>query len=355
MIIMALDHVRDFFSSAHFDPTDLTQTTAPLFVTRWVTHFCAPVFCFLAGTGASLSKKPLAEQRRFLASRGLFLLLLELTVVHVGFMGPQYRVVPLITIWALGWSMVALAGLLYLPRAAITAVALAIVFGHNLLDAHHGGALFHVLHEPGPLALPLPIRVFVGYPILPWIGVMACGYAFGPILRSPRRRRWLVGLGAGATVLFVLVRLSNGYGDPQPWSAQPRALFTLFSFVNTTKYPPSIDYLLMTLGPSLLVLAALDGVRAGARNPVLIFGRVPMFYYIAHLYLIHIAQVVVMMVVLGHIAGVFSPAEHTYPSGGFGLVGVYAIWILAVAALYPACRWYAGLKQRSRHPLFSYL
>jgi uncharacterized membrane protein len=355
MIIMALDHVRDFFSSVQFDPTDLAKTTAPLFMTRWVTHFCAPVFCFLAGTGAFLSKRPLAEQRRFLFSRGLFLVVLELTVVHVGFFGPQYRFVPLITIWALGWSMVALGVLLYLPRAGVTAVGLAIIFLHNLLDAHHGGGLFRILHEPGPLEVPGPAKVFVGYPILPWIGVMACGYAFGPVLRSPHRRRWLFGLGSSAIALFVLMRLLNGYGDPQPWAGQPRAIFTLFSFVNTTKYPPSIDYLLMTLGPSLLALWALDSVRAGPRNPVLIFGRVPMFYYIAHLYLLQATQLAMMLLVFGHAPQTFNPRAPHEAGGGFGLVTVYAVWILAVAALYPACRWYAGLKQRSRHPLLSYI
>src|SRR5215210_7614762 len=263
MVIMALDHVRDFFHvyAKTFDPTDPSKTWTLLFFTRWATHFCAPTFVFLAGTGAFLSTrrgKTRPELARFLLTRGLWLVLLELTLVRFGwFFNFDYHVMIAQVIWAIGWSMVALAGLVFLPTRAVAAVGLALILLHNLLDGVSADSfgsfrwLWVVLHEQNVLALRPDVFVFVAYPLVPWVGVMALGYAFGSLLtlERERRRRLLLTIGGSAVVLFVVLRAANVYGDPTPWVSQARgAWFTLLSFLNTQKYPPSLLFLLMTLG-----------------------------------------------------------------------------------------------------------
>jgi uncharacterized membrane protein len=310
MVIMALDHVRDFFSHElfSFDPTNLEKTTFGFFFTRWITHFCAPVFCFLAGTGAFLSLtrgKSKHQVAYFLVTRGAWLVLLEVTVVGLSWtFNPATLVEPGGgVIWALGWSMIALAALIYLPLWALTTFAVVMIAGHNLLDplvpAQFGrlSGLWNVLHEGGPFRILPKTTFFVAYPLVPWIGVMAAGFAFGTIVNRERRerQRMTLWLGVGVTVAFLLLRAANVYGDPEAWSPHARgALFTFLSFLNLQKYPPSLLYLLMTLGPALIVLAIFD--RAGEpgrlQRPVLVFGRVPLFYYLLHLPLIHLLGLV---------------------------------------------------------------
>jgi uncharacterized membrane protein len=371
MVVMALDHVRDFFSNHPGDPADLAATTPGLFVTRWVTHFCAPVFVFLAGAGAYLAGargRSGPALARFLASRGLWLILIELTLVRWGwFFDLSYRVVVLQVIWAIGVSMLVLAGLVFLPVRAIAAFGVALIVGHDLLDRVHAadlGAwawLWRLLHERGAL-MPFGRVLNVIYPIVPWPGVMAVGYAFGTILVRPaaERRRLLLRLGAALTLAFVIVRAVNVYGDPRPWASQRWPLFTLLSFVACSKYPPSLDYLLMTLGPAIVFLGLVDGAAPRWARPFVTFGRVPFFFYVLHVPLLHGAAVAVGWALEGPAAGrgfihkIFLPdAEVTRI--GFSLPVVYLAWVLVVLALYPACRWFAGVKARSRAAWLSYL
>lgn len=375
MILMALDHVRDFFShdALFFEPTDLTKTDGALFLTRWITHFCAPIFFFLAGTGAFLSQargKSKRDLAWFLITRGLWLVFLELTVVRcLGWMfNFNYHVWLALVIWALGWSMVVLAGLIFLPRWAILAVAIAMIGGHNLLDSIRpetfGGFawLWKILHVPGDVAVASGIKLEVGYPLIPWIGVMAAGYLFGELVRSQRpvRRKQILSLGIALTVAFVVLRAINIYGDPQTWSAQSSVLFTLFSFLNCEKYPPSLLYLLMTLGPAIAFLGLIDGKPLPSFRPVIVFGRVPLFYYLLHIPLIHGLAVAFsyakygradyLLVVPPAFGGSIYPPDY-----GYGLAGVYSIWLLVIFLLYPACRWFADLKQKRRDVWLSYL
>lgn len=376
MIIMALDHTRDFVSreALIFEPTDLTQTNAALFLTRWITHFCAPVFCFLAGTGAFLSfdrGKTKADLARFLLSRGAWLVLLELTVVQFGW---TFRLDPSAlgggVIWSLGWSMIVLAALIFLPVRAVGVIGILMIAGHNLCDHIRPEAfgswswLWTFLHVMGPIPLGRGATFFIAYPLVPWAGVMAAGYAFGSLLKRERaqRRRLLLLLGIALTLLFVIVRALNVYGDPQPWSAQKSGWFTLFSFLNCAKYPPSLLFLLMTLGPAIIALALFDRALDRWAQPLIVFGRVPLFFYLLHLPLIHAVAVILAYLKHGYAGGVwYGPAPFDaavaalYPQGyGYGLGGVYALWLAMVLLLYPLCRWFAELKQRRRDAWLSY-
>jgi uncharacterized membrane protein len=370
MIVMALDHARDFFhhDALLYDPADLARATPLLFFTRWITHFCAPAFVLLAGAGAFLygsRGRSRSEVSRFLLSRGLWLVLIELTVVRLAwYFNLDYRMLSLQVIWAIGWSMVALAGLVYLPRGAILAFGAGMILSHNLLDgfgpapgastaAGHPALsasdwLWSVLHVPN--------RPVV-YPLVPWIGVMAVGYVLGGVLllEPARRRRLLLGLGAALTAGFVAVRAVNGYGDPSRWSAHPSPVYTLLSFLNTTKYPPSLDYLLMTLGPSLMFLALAEGASGPLVRFIVTYGRVPFFYYVLHLFLLH-ALALVVAAAIGHPIAPLRTVPRYFPgTWGFGLGTVYAIWAGVVLTLYPACRRFAELKARRTDVWLSYL
>lgn len=369
MILMALDHTRAFLSDARFAPLDLAHTTPALFLTRWVTHFCAPVFFLLAGLGASLSiarGRTVAEVSRFLLTRGLWLVLLELTVVAVGWYF-TIHVMPWTAgvIWALGWSMVLMAALVWLPLPAIAIGGLALIGLHNATDAvppHAFGSLawlWRVLHVPDPNAETL---IRIDYPIVPWVGVMAAGYCMGPLLQRPsaRRRRALFILGALAVATFLTLRLANGYGDPQPWSAQPGWTYTALAFLRVRKYPPSLDFLLMTLGPALVTLAWLERARGQFATVISTFGRVPLFFYILHIYVAHALAVATAYAQGGTATFLFSNVGATpttsYPDWyGFGLAGVYATWLVIVAVLYPVCRAFAVVKARRRDWWLSYL
>lgn len=362
MIIMALDHARAFFGRSGWDPGFATAS-APTFVTRWITHFCAPIFVLLAGTGASLSLRggrPKRELSRFLLTRGAWLAALDVTLVSFAWF---FRIgVPLVSdvMWVIGWSMILLAVLVRLPVRFAAIFGLALVAGHNVLDGlqarSFGSAswVWTLLHEQGLIRLPWG-DWFVGYPLVPWVGVMALGYALGFTLTDdPGNRRRLVMIGGLMLAVFVVLRSANVYGDPQPWSKSASFALSMFSFLNCEKYPPSLLYLLMTLGPALLALAALDRAHVSARNPLLVFGRVPLFYYLVHLYLIHVAAGLAFLPRLG--PGAFH-VDPDAPPGGFGVtLGiVYLVWAGAVLTMYPLCRWFAGLKQRRRSIWLSYL
>jgi len=376
MVIMALDHVRDYFHgpSQLFAPEDLARTDGFLFATRWITHFCAPVFMFLAGTSAYLyarrGRTP-SEVSRFLWTRGLWLVVLELTVVAS--LGWEFGInthLGLAVIWALGWSMVALAGAIHLPWRLILVCSVAMIAAHNAFDSlrpEQFGSLawaWRLLHVRSVLLPGSGVDVRVGYPLIPWIGLMAAGFCFGRVLdlEPGKRRRLLIRLGTGLTLLFVILRWSNLYGDPSPWSPQPTAVLTVVSFLNCTKYPPSLLYLLMTLGPTILVLGLLEHVRVGARNPFLVFGRVPLFYYLLHLPLLHAVALVFAQIRYGRMAFLLGmppslrgPRPDFPADYGYGLWQTYVIWAAIVLALYPVCRWYADVKRRSTSPILSYL
>jgi uncharacterized membrane protein len=366
MVVMALDHARDFACGMSQDPTNLETTTPILFATRVVTHYCAPVFVFLSGTAAYLyaRNKPRAALTSFLVSRGLWLVVLEETLVRFAWIpDPAYHQSVMAVIWAIGWSMIALAAVSRLPMAGVLAFGLSLVLGHNLLDSIHAARfgelawLWKILHEPGALVLAPGHVVIVVYPLVPWIGVIALGYAFGAIATraADERRAIVLRLGLCVTGLFFVVRGLNGYGDPAPWSVQRSALFTAMSFVNTTKYPPSLAYLCMTLGPALILLAlAPRDATARWAKPLVVFGRVPLFYYLAHLYVLRIPLIAVAAARLGARA-LRGPSGGTAGSPELSLAYAYFAWIAAVVLLYPVCRWYAGIKASGRYPLLRYL
>ena len=373
MVVMALDHVRDFFTNVPYDPMNLAKTFPALFFTRWITHFCAPVFVFLAGTGAFLSferGRTKGELFWFLLSRGLWLALLEITWVKClgwGF-NFDFHSTAAAVLWAIGWSMVVLAGLVCLPTWAVTLFGVVMIATHNAFDsiapATWGkfGWLWIVLHRGGSFEIAHGWSFIAAYPLIPWIGVMAAGYGFGAIFRQEpaARRRNIFLIGLGLTLAFVILRFANVYGDPRPWTSQSRPLYTFFSFLNCHKYPPSLLYLLMTLGPALMLLAWLERGAAPIFKPFLVFGRVPLFYYLIHLPFIHALAAIVAFIRYGRADWLFSSpfdsGQATIPpDNGFGLPVVYLLWVCVVVALYPACRWFAELKRRNRSAWLSYL
>jgi uncharacterized membrane protein len=365
MVVMALDHVRDFFGAGGGNVRDIGD--AGLFLTRWVTHFCAPTFILLAGVSAYLHGArghSTRDTSRFLLTRGLFLIVLELTLVRVAWrFNYDLSIFVFQVIWVLGAAMVVLALLVHLPRWAIAAIGLAMVAGHNLLDGIRAedlgsaGFAWAFLHQPALLRVA-GVGVYPFYSLLPWVGVMALGYALGPIMRLERgqRRRWLLRLGAGISVGFVLLRATNLYGDPTAWTSYDNVVSTVLSFINCEKYPPSLLYLMMTLGPMLMLLAVFEQARGRVADSIITIGRVPLLYYVAHLYLIHALAVLYAAVIVGDSAWLFAGAPLRKPAGyGLPLGGLYVVWLLVVVSLYPVCRWFADLKQRRREWWWSYL
>jgi uncharacterized membrane protein len=367
MIVMALDHTRDFFGVPGVSPTNVAQAGAALFLTRWITNICAPVFFLLTGTGAGLARrrKSAGELSRFLVTRGLWLILLEVVVLRclAYQFNADYRVTMLIVLWALGWSMIALGVLVHLPVAAVGAIGFVMIATHNLFDGiRPTTALIAILHGPG-FVIAGPHTVFASYPLIPWIGVTAAGFALATIYDwdQARRRRCLMFAGAAATVAFAVLRAVNVYGDPSRWKHQAATVTTVLSFLNTTKYPPSLLFLLMTLGPALLMLRAVDDRTPGWLRPALVYGKVPMFYYVLHFALIHVLAVVVCYARYGDAHWMFESPDLAHypfsppPGWGYSLPIVYAIWIGVVVSLYPACRWFAGVKARRRDAWLSYV
>src|SRR6202048_1988898 len=371
MILMAIDHIRDYIarSAMQFLPSDLTRTTAAIFFTRWITHLCAPIFMLTAGLGAFLwmsrGHRTKGELARFLISRGVWLIFLELTVLRaIVFSQISFHASPLILLilWAIGLSMIALAGLIYLPMRLLAGLSIAIIALHNLLDsvsAERFGRtawLWDILHQQNVFAF-LGINFVTAYPVLPWIGVMAGGYCLGTVFEwdAHRRRSFLVRMGLALAAAFVVVRAINIYGDPLRWSHQASPVFTVLSFLNVTKYPPSLDFLLMTLGPAMVVMAWLEKVHFHFTNPLIVFGRVPFFYYGAHLLLAHLIAIGMNFVRYGAKSflpiappSMGSPTELFPVDYGFPLWTVYAVWVVVLLLLYPACLWFARLK-RHRH------
>ena len=368
MILMALDHTRDFFGIPGQNPTNLATASAALFFTRWVTHFCAPVFFLLMGTAAFLAgqRRSRPDLTRFLLTRGAWLIFLDLVVLRclAYQFNVDYRVTMLLVLWALGWSLIFLAALIRLPVPWIAAIGATIVATHNLLDAFRStNPLWVTLHGPGFVFNQAGHVVFAAYPLVPWIGVTALGYALGATYTwtPERRRQLLIRTGVGLMLAFLLIRGLNVYGDPSAWKTQPTLLFTALSFLNTTKYPPSLSFLLMTLGPALLALAWAERWTGAWQRPLLVFGRVPLFYYVLHFALLHVAAVVICLAKYGSAHWMFeSPDLGNYPftpppGWGFSLPVVYLAWISVVLAVYPLCRWVASLKTRRRDAWLSYL
>ena len=373
MLLMALDHVRDFFGDAAANPTNIATTTAPLFLTRWVTHICAPVFFLLTGTGAylALRRRSRADLSRFLWTRGLWLIFLELVVLRC--LGWQwnfdFRLTLLVVLWALGWSMIVLSALVHLPAKVVTAFGVIVIAGHNLLDgiqpAQLGSLapLWSILHVPGVVFSDGTHLVFAAYPLIPWIGVTAVGYGLGQIFDwSPdRRQRFLLRLGLSLVAAFIILRVVNRYGDPGRWEPQRTGLHTLLSFINATKYPPSLLFLLMTLGPAMLILRRFDRGASRYWSPALIVGRVPLFYYIVHILVIHTLALIACMARYRQVHWMFeSPTLDRFPvtqppGWPLGLPWVYMIWLLVLVILYFICRRYAAMKMRSSNPWLSYL
>ena len=378
MIIMALDHVRDFIHRGAMSqsPTDLATTTPILFMMRWITHLCAPVFMFTAGLGAYFYWQHGRTRRRlssFLVTRGLWLMLLEVTVMRLAYNFDLAQNYPffLLVLWGLGLCMIVLAGLVWLPIPALAVLSTAAIVLHHLIDpirAQQFGAaapLWNLFHQVG--AFPFGGRVFITpYPLVPWVAVMAVGFCFGPVLQMPaeRRQRLLFRLGILSIAAFLIVRGLNIYGDPARWAWQPTALYTVLSFLNTTKYPPSLSFLLMTLGPALILLAAFDRRTFSGANALIVFGRVPLFYFVLHFFAAHAASAVLALATYGTAAFTFmwqpvpsmgGPAKSFPPDFGWDLWVAYAVWLAIVVVLYPLCRWFASVKECRRSWWLSYV
>lgn len=385
MVIMLLDHTREFVhaDAFRFSPTDLTKTNVALFFTRQVTHICAPTFVFLAGTSVYLQLmrgKNRTELSKFLLTRGLWLIILEFTIIRFSlFFNLDYSFFGLAeVIWVFGVSMIVLAALVYLPVSVVAIFGIVMIALHNLLDGigvppatSMAGTpapdalqkLWIFLHQPGFVPLFQNIKMFVAYPLIPWIGVMAAGYALGVVYtwEKARRKRFLLRLGLALTVFFIVLRVINIYGDPQIWTTQPNAIFTVLSFLNTTKYPASLLFLLMTLGPALLILALAENVKKeNVLSRIFItFGRVPLFYFILQMFVAHGLAVLLNLLAGKNIDYLFLnfPASSTDapPDAGFPLWVVYAAWLFGLVLLYPLCDWYSKVKQRHKSRIFSYL
>lgn len=388
MVIMLIDHTREYVHAEafHSSPTDLTKTNVALFFTRWITHICAPTFVFLAGTSVYLQKmrgKSPAELSKFLLTRGLWLIFLEFTIIRFSlFFNFDYSFFGLAeVIWIFGVSMIILAALIYLPIRAIAALGIGTIALHNLLDGfavppatsmagtpapNFLQSLWLFLHQPGFAPLAPNVKMFVAYPILPWVGVMAAGYALGVVYawEAERRRKFLLKLGLILAALFVVIRATNLYGDPQIWTTQPSPLFTFLSFLNTTKYPASLLFLLMTLGPALLILSWTDKINEQSENNLLsrifiTFGRVPLFYFVLQMFVAHIFGILLSLLAGKSVAFYFlnfpNSSTDAPPNAGFPLWVVYAAWLAGLLVLYPLCRWYGKIKQGRRGFPFSYL
>jgi uncharacterized membrane protein len=369
MVIMTLDHVRDYFhaSAFYFDPTDATQTTLPIFFTRWITHYCAPIFSFLAGVSAYLvgRRKSVQGVSAFLLKRGLWLVFVEVVIVNFAwFFDPSFHLLILATIWALGVSMIALAGLVYLPQRILLGISILVIVGHNLLDGYQpDSVLWSILHDRAMFMLGTQ-KFFIGYALIPWIAIMSLGYAMGffydRTYNPAMRRRQFVQLGWAITLGFLVVTGINVYGDTDPWVQYPTVQQTLMSFLDRQKYPPSLQYLMMTLGPAFLFLGYAEAWKGKVADFFTMFGRVPFFFYILHLYVIHaLAMVLAQATGFGWQAMVLTTwvgMADTLQGYGLSLWGVYGVWGLVIALCYPICRAFDAYKTSNKHKAWlSYL
>lgn len=364
IIIMALDHVRDYFHADAFlfNPVDLNKTNVALFLTRWITHFCAPVFVFLAGTSGFLvgSRKGKKELSAFLLKRGLWLIALEFTIVNFAwFFNIEFPLIVFQVIWALGIGMIILAAAIHLPFTAIMVIGLLMVFGHNALDGIHAEGKdlasfgWSFLHEPGIYQFGY-FTVFVGYPIIPWAGIMMLGYCLGslylPGFDAERRKKILLRAGLISLFLLVIIRALNVYGDPHTWETQSSSVFTFLSFINFAKYPPSLLYILATLGPALIFLSRSEKLTGGIWQYIIALGRVPLFFYIIHIILIHLLGLVAALLTGFEVSDmVFNTWVTDSPNlkgYGFSLAVTYAVWAAVVMALFPLCLLYDRYKTK---------
>jgi len=379
MVIMALDHTREFFSNYGGNPLDAAHASGIIYFTRWITHLCAPTFVFLAGTSIYLQflRKPRPQLARFLVTRGLWLMVLEIVVVSSMLtFHPSTHFFMLQVIWVTGASMILMALLIYLPLWAVTLFGAALVLAHNAFDSVDpgtmgpvAGTIWRLLHVPGLLVPPASGNLWLNlYPLIPWPGIMALGFAFGSFLQWPplSRRRAMLGLGAGSLLAFALLRWSNLYGDPAPWKQQASAERTFMSFLDVQKYPPSLLFVLVTLGVSLCLMAAFDawqtrGSFKWLRSILSVYGKVPFFYYVLHFTAIHLAALLTTAALgldwrwwirLSPAGGIFAGQP---PGYGFSLPIVYLVWLTIVIFCYFPCKWFAGVKQRNKSPWLSYL
>ncbi len=368
IIIMALDHVRIFFGFGTFFafPANASTTTPLLFFTRWITHFCAPVFIFLAGISAFLygtRRKSIKALSWFLFTRGIWLLFVELIFVNFAWtfdITLSYHILQVI--WAIGLCMIYLAGIVFLPRYIILAIGIIFVFSHNLLDPIQAGGksvidlIWYTLHQQKLVLLGSDSAVNFVYPILPWIGLMALGYIFGTLyqkdFKAQKRRKWLLYVGISSTLLFIVFRLLNIYGDSTNWSVQKSLISSVMSFFNPTKYPPSLLFLLMTMGPSLILLSIIEHSKNRLTNKIIIFGRVPLFFYVIHLYIIHILAIVVMILSGRNWSDYILTKQVFFSESianfGFGLLYVYLVWVIVILIMFPLCKWYDRYKTNNR-------
>ena len=373
MVLMALDHTRDFFGDHSIDALDVANTNLPLFFARWLTHLCAPTFVFLAGISVTLArakepKLPLCQ----LAFRGLWLVLLEQTFLRClgWYFNFDYHYMNAGILWGTGWAMVLLAGVvaLQIHPYFVGMIGIALMVGHSFLAGMVDASWWGTIMLRSDELLPAPgWHFYVSYPVLPWFGVMAFGYGFGGFIQRQSGfntlvRRILIFCGLSMMFLFVLIRLANLF-DPDPWSIQSRAGFTILSFINTEKYPPSFPFLLMTLGPMLVFIGLASFLPKLIQGLLILLGRVPLFFYLAHIVLIHLLAVFLAFIRFGHAEwlyqgpGIFwSETLPGHPPGyGLGLGWVIAIWLLVVVLLWPACRGYAQYKQTRSYWWLKYL
>lgn len=375
MLIMAIDHCRDFFSYHHPDPTNLAITTPFLFFTRWITHFCAPTFVFLSGISAYLAgtRRTKSQFSAFLIKRGFWLIAIELILITLAItLDPLYHIFILQVIWAIGGSMVLLGLAVWLPVPAVAAIGIVLVFGHNIFDivkVHvvndtvEGKLLFSGAGFGGFIPFGQGRGMLTAYALLPWAGLMMVGYAFGTLYvktyDAVKRRKILLYSGLAVLALFFILRFINSYGDPAPWAVQKTTALTIISFFNVTKYPPSLMYTCMTVGVALVVLAKTEKISSKFVSVLIIYGNVPFFYYLCHWYLIKLINVIVFFA-SGYSVSQITTSHQQPPTFqpddfGFGLGGVYLIWLIVICILYLPCKWYSQYKRNHSYWWLSYL
>ncbi len=365
MVIMALDHVRDYFhyDAFFYDPSDLSQTSVGIFWTRFITHFCAPVFVFLAGTSAFFvgQRRSKKELSIWLLKRGIWLVIAEVTIIKFAWMFKlDFSTVVLQVIWVLGIAMIFLAGFIHLPKKLNISLAILFVIGHNLFDSYSptgpvSSGIWTFLHIFGVIPMG-NITILSGYPMIPWVFVMLLGYHFGELYKpsygAEKRKKALIWLGLGMLLAFVIIRATNIYGDAIKWEVQDTASFTVLSFFNLTKYPPSLLFLLVTLGIPMIFLAFAENWRGKLTEWLVVIGRVPMFFYIIHLYVIHFFALLAAMATgfqaSDMVIDLWITLQPELQGYGFSLWVVYLIWLILIIALYPICKWYDGYKTRNR-------
>jgi uncharacterized membrane protein len=375
MVVMALDHTRDFFHQGAFvyNATDMATTTPVLFFTRFITHFCAPTFVLLAGTSIYISaqRKTKKDLSVFLLTRGLWLILLEVIVIRFSFFFNFYYDVTIMqVIWVIGASMICMSLFIHLADRAVLIIGLIITFGHNLTDniqlgpANNLYKIWVVLHQPGFMSLGPDKGLMVMYPLIPWLGIMMLGYSLGMLYTKNfdpvKRKKLLFNLGLAAVVLFIVLRFINAYGDPAPWSTQKNTVYTFMSFLNATKYPVSLLFTLMTLGPVLMILSLMERIDTSRVKFLTVFGRVPLFYYILHFFILHTVALFLFMQKTGRS---FNELDFHFnksfggitQEGGYSLAWAYVAWITLVILLYPLCRWYNRYKSTHSDWWLSYL